>query len=176
MSWSLSEALETIQAFVASGGPVLLAIAVLTFILWTLIFERLWFYRGALRSSVKRTVEAWDARPERKSWSAHQIRLAMVSRISESIRTNLDLIGTITALCPLFGLLGTVSGMIEVFNVLATTGGADAKSMAGGVKQATIPTMAGMVAAISGVFGSTIVNQIANREEQLLEDHLTMDH
>lgn len=86
------------------------------------------------------------------------------------------MIGTITALCPLFGLLGTVSGMIEVFNVLATTGGADAKSMAGGVKQATIPTMAGMVAAISGVFGGTIVNQIAEREAQLLEDHLTMDH
>jgi len=80
------------------------------------------------------------------------------------------------ALCPLFGLLGTVWGMIEVFNVLATTGGADAKSMAGGVKQATIPTMAGMVAAISGVFGSTIINQIASREQQLLEDHLTMDH
>lgn len=176
MSWSLAEALETIRAFVASGGPVLLAIAVLTFVMWTLIFERLWFYRGALRSSIRRTVETWDARSERKSWQAHQIRVAMVSRISESIRANLDLIGTMTALCPLFGLLGTVSGMIEVFNVLATTGGADAKSMAGGVKQATIPTMAGMVAAISGVFGSTIVNQIAQREEQLLEDHLTMDH
>lgn len=176
MAWSPAEALETVQAFVASGGPVLLAIAVLTFILWTLIFERLWYYRGALRGAVKRTIDVWEARPERKSWNAHQIRLSMVSRISESIRANLDLIGTITALCPLFGLLGTVSGMIEVFNVLATTGGADAKSMAGGVKQATIPTMAGMVAAISGVFGSTIVNQIADREEQLLEDHLTMDH
>lgn len=176
MSWSLMEALETVRAFVASGGPVLLAIAVLTFVMWTLIFERLWYYRGPLRAATRRTVEAWDGRAERKSWSAHQIRVAMVSRISESIRTNLDLIGTMTALCPLFGLLGTVSGMIEVFNVLATTGGADAKSMAGGVKQATIPTMAGMVAAISGVFGSTIVNQIAQREEQLLEDHLTMDH
>lgn len=176
MAWSPTEALETVRTFVVSGGPVLFAIAILTFILWTLIFERLWFYRGALRRSVKGTVEAWDARPERKSWNAHQIRLAMVSRISDSIRANLDLIGTITALCPLFGLLGTVSGMIEVFNVLATTGGADAKSMAGGVKQATIPTMAGMVAAISGVFGGTVVNQIADREEQLLEDHLTMDH
>lgn len=176
MAWSPTEALETVRAFVVSGGPVLFAIAILTFILWTLIFERLWFYRGALRGSVKRTIEIWDARPERKSWNAHQIRIGMVSRISESIRANLDLIGTITALCPLFGLLGTVSGMIEVFNVLATTGGADAKSMAGGVKQATIPTMAGMVAAISGVFGSTVVNQIADREEQLLEDHLTMDH
>ncbi|MCR6652817.1 MAG: MotA/TolQ/ExbB proton channel family protein [Cellvibrionaceae bacterium] len=176
MSWSLSEALETVRAFVASGGPVLLAIAVLTFILWTLIFERIWFYRSSLRRLVKNTVDAWDSRAERKSWNAHQIRAAMVSRISDSIRANLDMIGTITALCPLFGLLGTVSGMIEVFNVLATTGGADAKSMAGGVKQATIPTMAGMVAAISGVFGGTIVNQIAEREAQLLEDHLTMDH
>jgi len=176
MSWSLSEALETVQTFVASGGPVLLAIAALTFVLWTLIFERLWFYRGGLRSMVKRTVSTWDARSERKSWNAHQIRTAMLSQVTTSIRTNLDLIGTITALCPLFGLLGTVSGMIEVFNVMATTGGADAKSMAGGVKQATIPTMAGMVAAISGVFGGTVVNQIADREAQLLEDHLTMDH
>ncbi len=176
MSWSLSEALETVQTFVASGGPVLLAIAVLTFILWTLIFERIWYYRSGLRSTVRKTVAAWDARPERKSWNAHQIRASMVSQVTESIRANLDLIGTITALCPLFGLLGTVSGMIEVFNVLATTGGADAKSMAGGVKQATIPTMAGMVAAISGVFGGTVVTQIADREAQLLEDHLTMDH
>jgi biopolymer transport protein ExbB len=176
MSWSLTEALDTVNAFVVSGGPVLFAIAILTFILWTLIFERIWFYRSSLRRSVKKTVESWDARPERKSWNAHQIRVAMVSRISQNIRANLDMIGTITALCPLFGLLGTVSGMIEVFNVLATTGGADAKSMASGVKQATIPTMAGMVAAISGVFGSTVVNQIADREEQLLEDHLTMDH
>ena len=100
----------------------------------------------------------------------------MISRVTEQVRLNLDVIGTLVALCPLFGLLGTVVGMIEVFNVLATSGGADAKSMAGGVKQATIPTMAGMVAAISGVFGSTIVNQIANRESQLLEDHMTMDH
>lgn len=176
MSWSLSETIETVQAFVDSGGPVLLAIAALTFVLWTLIFERIWYYRGPLRGAVQSTMAAWDARPERKSWNAHQIRSGMLSRISESIRANLDLIGTITALCPLFGLLGTVSGMIEVFQVLATTGGADAKSMAGGVKQATIPTMAGMVAAISGVFGGTIVNQIAMRKEKYVEDHLTMDH
>jgi len=168
--------LETVKAFVASGGPILIAIAVLTFVMWTLIFERIWFYKMSLNSIIKTTVKAWEDRNERKSWNAHQIREAMISRVSEKINSNIDLIGTMVALCPLFGLLGTVWGMIEVFNVLATTGGADAKSMAGGVKQATIPTMAGMVAAISGVFGSTIINQIASREQQLLEDHLTMDH
>ena len=169
-------ALETVETFVDSGGPILMVIAIVTCIMWTLIFERLWFYKASLKKIIHGTVSNWDARPERKSWAAHQIRVAMISRVSEQIRANLDIIGTLVALCPLFGLLGTVVGMIEVFNVLATTGGADAKSMAGGVKQATIPTMAGMVAAISGVFGSTIVNQIANRESQLLEDHMTMDH
>lgn len=168
--------LEAVRAFVASGGPILIAIALLTFVMWTMIFERLWFLRVSLGSMVKDTVRTWDARSERKSWNSHQIRVAMISRVSEKISANMDLIGTMVALCPLFGLLGTVWGMIEVFNVLATTGGADAKSMAGGVKQATIPTMAGMVAAISGVFGNTIISQIARREQQLLEDHLTMDH
>ena len=168
--------LSTVGDFVDSGGPILMVIAVVTCIMWTLIFERLWFYKATLRKTVSGTIKHWDARAERKSWNAHKIRTAMISRVTEQVRLNLDVIGTLVALCPLFGLLGTVVGMIEVFNVLATSGGADAKSMAGGVKQATIPTMAGMVAAISGVFGSTIVNQIANRESQLLEDHMTMDH
>ncbi len=168
--------LETVEEFVAAGGPILLAIAVLTFVMWLLIFERILFYKSSLGKLVKQTINNWDGRAERRSWNAHQIRRAMISRVSIKIRVNLDLIGTMVALCPLFGLLGTVVGMIEVFYVLASTGGADAKSMAGGVKQATIPTMAGMVAAISGVFGSTVINQIANREEQLMEDHLTMDH
>lgn len=173
---SLTQAWESVAAFVDSGGPVLLVIAAVTFFMWTLIFERLWFYKSSLGGLVKGTISSWDSRSERKSWNAHAIRSSMISQVSEKIRMNLDLVGTMVALCPLFGLLGTVVGMIEVFQVLATTGGADAKSMAGGVKQATIPTMAGMVAAISGVFGSTIINQIAQREEQLLEDHLTMDH
>jgi len=87
-----------------------------------------------------------------------------------------DLIGVMVTLCPLLGLLGTVTGMIEVFNILAVTGGGDAKSMAAGVSRATIPTMAGMVAAISGVFGTTLVTRIAERENHLVEDQLTMDH
>ena len=61
-------------------------------------------------------------------------------------------------------------------NVMAVTGGGDAKSMAGGVSRATVPTMAGMVAAISGVFANTIVTRVAQRESVFLEDNLTTDH
>lgn len=80
------------------------------------------------------------------------------------------------SLCPLLGLLGTVTGMIVVFHVMAVTGGGDARSMAGGVSRATIPTMAGMVAAISGVFANIYVARTASLEMRRLKDRLTTDH
>ncbi len=173
---ALVDAIAAIKAFMASGGPVLTYIAVLTFVMWTLIFERIWYFRGGLKQDVQTTLDAWEARKERNSWNAHQVRYALISRISEKVNINMDMVATMVMLCPLLGLLGTVTGMIEVFNVLAVTGGGDAKSMSGGVSKAFSPTRAGMVAARSGGFGNTLITRTAERENQLLEDHLTMDH
>jgi len=158
------------------GGIVLWGIAALTFVMWTLVFERFWYFRTALRKDIDTAISAWEGRRERKSWNAHQIRMRLVSEAQIKINAGLPMIKTLVALAPLFGLLGTVTGMIEVFNIMAVTGGGDAKSMAGGVSKATIPTMAGMVAALSGVFANTYVTRIAERESILLEDHLTTDH
>ena len=80
-------------------------------------------------------------------------------------------IKTLIALCPLLGLLGTVWGMIEVFNALSVTAG-DAKAMASGVSKATIPTMAGMVAALSGMFAMTFLERMADSQSHLFEDSL----
>lgn len=172
----LMERLEEIGGFIEQGGDILIVIALLTFAMWTLMFERFLFYKGALNHVLKQTVDQWEARAERNSWNSHKIRDAMISRVKTKVNANLNMLGTMVALCPLLGLLGTVTGMIEVFNVLAITGGGDAKSMAAGVSKATIPTMAGMVAALSGVFGTSYINKVAKRENQLLEDQLTMDH
>ena len=141
---------DSTLAFMDKGGDVLWLIAILVFVMWTLIFERL--------------------------WNAKQIRARLLSRSREAINANLPVITTMVALCPLLGLLGTVTGMIEVFNVMAVTGGGDAKSMAGGVERSTIPTMAGMVAALSGLFANTYLNRVATREQEFLQDNLTSDH
>lgn len=170
------ELVASVIAFMRSGGPVLVAIAILVFIMWTLIFERAFYYRGGLRRDVQNALDTWEGRAERKSWSAHKIRDKLISEVEIKVNQNLPLVSTCVALCPFLGLLGTVYGMIEVFQILSITGGGDARSMAGGVAKATIPTMAGMVAAISGVFGNTWISRTAERENQLLEDHLTMDH
>ncbi len=167
---------SAIGAFLDQGGPVMIAIAILTFVMWTLIFERVWYFKGGMKGDVQQTLDTWEARKERKSWHAHQIRYALISRVSEKVNQNMDMIATMVGLCPLLGLLGTVTGMIEVFVVMAQTGGGDVKAMAGGVSRATIPTMAGMVAALSGLFANTYLTRLAQRENQLLADHLTMDH
>ncbi len=83
------------------------------------------------------------------------------------------MIKTLVALCPLLGLLGTVTGMIEVFEVMAFSGTGNARSMAAGVSKATIPTMAGMVAALSGVFAATLLARYAHREVERLRAELT---
>jgi biopolymer transport protein ExbB len=120
--------------------------------------------------------QTWEARTERRSWYAHQIREAMISRFSISANRSVAVVQTLVALCPLLGLMGTVTGMIEVFDVMALSGSANARSMASGVSRATIPTMAGMVGALSGVFLVTMLTRRVETEIEILEENLTMDH
>ena len=175
MYW-LDSAYEAVSRFMDMGGNVLWMIAILLFFMWMLIFERVWYFHSGWKEDVGAAIARWENRPERKSWAAHQIRRKLIAEARDKISRYLPVIKTLVALCPLLGLLGTVTGMIEVFNIMAVTGGGDAKSMAGGVSRATIPTMAGMVAALSGVFANTYVTRTAARESQFLKDNLTTDH
>ena len=173
---ALNEAFDAIRAFMEQGGDVLYLILVVTFVMWVLIIERMWFYSLEYKTHKNRVIGTWEARAERKSWYAHKIRIAMISEISHNLFQGVNLIKTLVALCPLIGLLGTVTGMIDVFDVMGSQGSSNARAMAAGVSKATIPTMAGMVAALSGVFLSTYIEKRAKREAERLEDSLTMDH
>jgi biopolymer transport protein ExbB len=175
MYW-FDSAYEAVARFMDMGGNVLWLIALLLFTMWMLIFERVWYFKNGWKKDVSKVIASWEGRAERRSWSARQIRERLISEARMRINQHLPVIKTLVALCPLLGLLGTVTGMIEVFNIMAVTGGGDAKSMAGGVSRATIPTMAGMVSALSGVFANTYVTRIAERESAFLEDNLTTDH
>jgi biopolymer transport protein ExbB len=172
----LIDAYEAIRDFLELGGPVLRLLAVIILVMWILILERLIFFRTALQRLIKDAFAEWEKRPERKSWHAHQIREAMISRVQMAANTGLPMIQTLVALCPLCGLLGTVTGMITVFQVMSISGTGNARSMAAGVSMATIPTMAGMVGALSGVFLVTILTRTAKRRIHFLEDEMTMDH
>ncbi len=175
MYW-LTDSIEAIRDFMALGGPVLFAIAVTIFVMWALIAERILYFRSTMRSMASDIRNEWEGRSERRSWHAHQIRELMISRFSIETNKGIPMIQTLVALCPLLGLLGTVTGMISVFQVLAVSGSGNVRAMAAGVSQATVPTMAGMVGALSGVLLVTILSRRAAREVEFLEDSLTMDH
>ena len=175
MLW-LIDAIESIRDFMALGGPVLRAIAFTIFLMWVLIVERILFFRSSMKSMAREIHDAWESRPERRSWNAHQIREMMISQFSQASNKGIAMIQTLVALCPLLGLLGTVTGMISVFQVMAVSGSGNVRAMAAGVSQATVPTMAGMVGALSGVLLVTLLSRRAARETEFLEDSLTMDH
>ncbi|RMD86059.1 MAG: MotA/TolQ/ExbB proton channel family protein [Candidatus Dadabacteria bacterium] len=140
--------------------------------MWTLIFERLWYYWLRHPRLVERTVAEWMARSDRSSWYAKQIRRMLISRVQTELDHSLLMIKTIVAVCPLLGLLGTVTGMIEVFDVMAIAGSGNPRAMASGVSRATIPTMAGMVAALSGLLVSLQLERYARNEGERLAERL----
>jgi len=175
MLW-LHDSIEAIRDFMELGGPVLRWIAVAIFLMWVLILERLMFFRSPMKSLSEKIHDAWEARPERRSWNAHMIREQLISQFSMATNRSIPMIQTLVALCPLLGLLGTVTGMIKVFEVMAVSGSGNVRAMAAGVSQATVPTMAGMVGALSGVLLVTLLSRRAAREVEFLEDSLTMDH
>ena len=173
--YALTQFLETVRDFIELGGDVLLVIAFVIFLMWMLLVERFIYFRGEHVRRVSAALQAWQDRPERSSWNAKMIREAMISRVKVSATGSIPVVKALVALCPLLGLLGTVTGMIEVFDVMAISGTGNARSMASGVAKATVPTMAGMVGALSGVFATTWLDSKAKQEVELLTDRMSSD-
>jgi biopolymer transport protein ExbB len=166
-------AIPDVRDFIELGGNVLLVIAFVTAVMWTLILERYWYFRIFHRRERARVEAQWKGRADHSSWEAHKIRRMLVSEVRLELQRGLGLIRTIVALCPMFGLLGTVTGMIEVFDVMAG-GSGNARGMAAGVSKATLPTMAGMVAALSGLLFSVQLERFARDESGRVEDSLEL--
>ncbi len=166
------QAAASLREFMALGGSVLWVIMFVLFLMWTFIFERLWYLYRVYPARKALTIDQWQARQDTTSWYARKIRERMISEISIDLRRHLALVKVLIAICPLLGLLGTVTGMIAVFDVMTFSGSGNARAMADGVSMATVPTMAGMVAALSGVYFGTWLEHKAQTETEKLADLL----
>ena len=76
----------------------------------------------------------------------------------------------VSVVAPLAGLLGTVLGMIATFQSITLFGAGDPKLMAGGISQALVTTVCGLVVAIPIVLLHTIAASKAKRVEEILEE------
>jgi len=102
---------------------------------------------------------------------------AMELRLSEAIMKEtpkltswLMFLKIVSVVAPLAGLLGTVLGMIETFQSITLFGAGDPQLMAGGISQALVTTVCGLVVAIPIVLLHTAAASKAKRVEEILEE------
>ncbi len=170
-----TETWASIGAFLEMGGPVLYAILGIAAIMWTLIIERLWYLLRVLPREIGAAAPEWDnARRGLGTWYAMNLRRSILSRVGQGARRNLTFIQTLMRVLPLLGLLGTVWGMVRVFDIMTVFGTGNARLMASGVSRATIPTMSGLVAALSGLYLIYWLRQRASQAIHELESTLKM--
>lgn len=163
-----------VSDFISQGGSVLWLLFFTCMLLWLLILERTWFLRVAWPAQAKHLITSWREQPDPGAWQARQIRQSILCEASLALHQQLPLIRVLVALCPLLGLLGTVLGMIGVFEVIAASGDDDAQAMARGVYRATIPTMAGLVVALTGIYFTVRLRQLADRCTDALRDAMAI--
>ena len=154
------------------GGPWVFWIFSAGVLMWALILERYWYFWKILPRQIVAVQAEWQARKDRTSWCARQIRTAMISRLNGSMTTGFPVMKVLVPLSPLLGLIGTVSGMLTVFDSMALRGSADARSMASGVSAAMICTMTGLAVSITGLYPVHYFKTRAIRETELLADKL----
>lgn len=163
-----------LREFFEAGGPVLWGILLVTMIMWTLIIERFWYFKNLMPTLSNKALSQWQDIANKGDWYSMRIRDQIISEVSSETRKFLLTIETMMQILPLLGLLGTVVGMIKVFDVMTFFGTGNARLMASGVSQATIPTMAGLVAAISGLYIANLLKRKADDEINKISDQLTI--
>ena len=142
--------LDNLSLFFDRGGVVLYVVFAIALFLWALLIDRFIYLYFSYKKNKNKILKELKTQNYDKKFS-DDIKTYIVEDMRLELNDGLDFIKTLIIVCPLIGLLGTVTGMIEVFDVMAIMGNSDVKSMANGVSMATIPTMAGMVVALSGI-------------------------
>mgnify|MGYP005840954731 CR=1 FL=1 len=89
------------------------------------------------------------------------------------LERGLNLVKVLAAVAPLMGLLGTVIGMIVTFQAITLFGTGDPKLMAGGISQALITTVLGLIAAVPLLILHAFASATSRRLGQILEEQST---
>jgi len=83
----------------------------------------------------------------------------------------LSFLKLVAAIAPMLGLLGTVTGMIKTFQAIALHGSADPKLMSGGISEALVTTVEGLVTAIPILLLHSLLASKSQALGSLLEAH-----
>ena len=94
----------------------------------------------------------------------------LILNYSSKIEWGVSWVKFFAAVAPLLGLLGTVIGMIETFQAITLFGTGDPKQMAGGISQALVTTMLGLIVAAPLLGFYTYISDKASSLIQTVEE------
>lgn len=166
------------------GGPVGKVIAVLAIVgvaFGALRLLQLFGVNAAVRGQA-RSQRAGKGNPlGRIMLAAEQARSADIEtfelklddaiiRESSGLDFGLNFLKLAAGLAPLLGLLGTVTGMIQTFQQITLFGAGDPQIMAGGISQALVTTVLGLVAAIPLLLIHSFCASASRGVQQILEE------
>lgn len=168
----LWQELENMGNFLALGGPVMWLIIACAGGIGFLVTERYWYLLRVFPGEMAGHRRTWREVYSTSPMLAQRVERAVVSEARIGLNRHLPLLKTLVAVCPLLGLLGTVTGMMQVFDTVAAVGTGDPRAMASGISRATLPTMAGMVVALPGLYLCLQLDHHFRRTIQTFRDHL----
>lgn len=93
-----------------------------------------------------------------------------VIRESARLESGIWIVRVIAVAAPLMGLLGTVTGMINTFQAITLFGTGDPKLMAGGISEALVTTMLGLMTAIPLVLLGNLLGNMCQRIIDVLDE------
>ncbi len=168
----MNDLIEQFVEFFESGGPVLFIILLTSIFLWALIIERYYYYFMVYPAKLDSIIEEWTNRTDHSSWYALRIRNGLLADVANALKQYLIPIQTFTSILPLLGLLGTVTGMIAIFDVLNVFGTGNTRGMATGISRALLPTTAGLVTSLAGLYFSSDLDRRAKLQAEKAQDLL----
>ena len=168
------------------GGTVMALIILVSVWMWSLIFDRMIFFRqmeirdmkikealtvlkqessltsftGVCSSMLTGFLsdKTGDTEQDKKVLNQHAV-------IQERrLKRSLQLITVLAAAAPMMGLLGTVTGMVSTFDVISLFGTGNARALSGGISEALITTQSGLLVGIPGLFMGRLLK---HRSEKL---------
>lgn len=93
-----------------------------------------------------------------------------ILRESPKLEFGLNILKLAAGIAPLLGLLGTVTGMIKTFQAMMIYGTGDPQLMAGGISEALVTTMLGLIAAIPLLILHSFCSSLARGVQNTLEE------
>ncbi|MBT7642778.1 MAG: MotA/TolQ/ExbB proton channel family protein [Rhodobiaceae bacterium] len=115
----------------------------------------------------------WDAYQSNASTDVETLELKLDDAILKempALEKSLPLLKLLSGVAPLLGLLGTVTGMILTFQAITLFGTGDPKLMAGGISQALMTTVLGLVVAIPILLLHSVAATRSREIVQILEE------